>query len=111
MRYEALINVIVEEVNDEKLQGFVSDAIMSSEKGRFIMVAPKRSSMLRLWTLRLAFLIMLWTIVVQLRGFGDMLTPSMFNTHSASSLPHHSTYLNLLQISHIKNVCWKNYKV
>ncbi|KAK8470710.1 hypothetical protein PHAVU_003G037700 [Phaseolus vulgaris] len=93
MRYEALINVIVEEVNDEKLQGFVSDAIMG-EKGRFIMVALKRSSMLRLWTLRLAFLIMLWTIVVQLRGFGDMLTPSMFNTHSASSLPHHRIYEN-----------------
>ncbi|QCD90190.1 GDP-fucose protein O-fucosyltransferase [Vigna unguiculata] len=93
MRYEALISVIVGEVNDEKLQGFVSDAIMV-DKRRFIMLAPKRSSMFRLWTLRLAFLIMLWTIAVQFRSFGDMVTPSMFNTHSLSSLPHHRIYEN-----------------
>ncbi|KAL5123449.1 O-fucosyltransferase 34 [Glycine soja] len=55
----------------------------------------KRSSFLKLWTLRVAFVMLLWTIVVQFKGLGDMVTPSMFKTRSsASSLPPQRIYEN-----------------
>lgn len=58
------------------------------------MVARKRSSKLKIWALGVAYLMLLCTIGVQLRGFGGTVKPALFNTSSAFfSLPPQSTYL------------------
>lgn len=99
MRYEALINLVIGGVKNEKFKGLLNDGIKGEHKLRFITLARKRSSLLKLWTLRAAFVMLLWTIiVVQFKGLGDMVTPAMFKTSthsSAFSLPPQSTYLNL----------------
>lgn len=99
MRYVAVIkaeifkNLIYGGVKAEKLKGLLRDGI-KGDKLRLIMIAKKRSSQLKVWALRLAYLMLLWTIAVQLiKGFGDMLTPKLFNTHSAFSLPPESKHL------------------
>lgn len=98
MRYETLINLVIGGVKDEKFKGLINDGIKGDHKLRFLMLARRRSSFLKLWTLRVAFVMLLWTIVVQFKGLGDMVTPAMFKTSthsSAFSLPPQSTYLNL----------------
>ncbi|KAL5123446.1 O-fucosyltransferase 34 [Glycine soja] len=95
MRYETLINLVIGGVKDEKFKGLINDGIKGDHKLRFLMLARRRSSFLKLWTLRVAFVMLLWTIVVQFKGLGDMVTPSMFKTRSsASSLPPQRIYEN-----------------
>nr|KYP69771.1 DUF246 domain-containing protein At1g04910 family [Cajanus cajan] len=55
------------------------------------MFDRKRSSQLRLWTLRAVLLMMLWTIVVQFKGLGDKVTHAMF---IKTSLPPQRIYEN-----------------
>ncbi|KAL5179401.1 O-fucosyltransferase 34 [Glycine soja] len=98
MRYEALINLVIGGVKNEKFKGLLNDGIKGEHKLRFITLARKRSSLLKLWTLRAAFVMLLWTIiVVQFKGLGDMVTPAMFKTSthsSAFSLPPQRVYEN-----------------
>lgn len=94
IKYEILKGLIIGWFKNEKFKGLLNDGI-KSDKLRFLMVARKRSSLLKLWTIRVAFLMLLWIIVVQFKGLGNMVTPSMFKARSALFLQPQSTYLNL----------------
>ncbi|RDX89167.1 hypothetical protein CR513_29138, partial [Mucuna pruriens] len=93
-RYESVIKLIIGGVKDEKFKGLLLNDGIKGHKLRFLMLARKRSSLLKLWTLRVAFLMLLWTIVVQFKGLGDMVTPPMFKTRSTFSLPHQRIFEN-----------------
>ena len=98
MKYVAVIkaeifkSLVLGGVKAEKLKSLLHDGY-KGDKLRFFMVARKRSSQLKIWALRLAYLVLLWTILVQFKGIGDMVTPTLFKTRSAISLPPESAYL------------------
>ncbi|KAK7275037.1 hypothetical protein RIF29_16143 [Crotalaria pallida] len=93
IKSEILKNMISGGVKAEKLKGMLHDGI-KGDKIRLFMIARKKSSWLKVWALRLAYVVLLWTIAMQFKGFGDMVTPKLFSTHSAFSLPPERIYDN-----------------
>ncbi|MED6226336.1 hypothetical protein PIB30_102657, partial [Stylosanthes scabra] len=78
-------------VKAEKLKSLLHDGYKGSEKLRFLTISRKKSSW-KVWVLRFAYLLLLWTILVQFKGIiGDMVSPKFFNTRSSitalASLP------------------------
>ncbi|KAJ1400863.1 putative O-fucosyltransferase, plant [Sesbania bispinosa] len=100
MRYAAamvktdiLKSLIIKGVKTEKLKGLLQEDT-EGDKLRLFMIARKRSSLLKLWAIRVTYLILLCTIALQFKGLAHMLTPSFFKAHSASSLPPQRIYEN-----------------
>ncbi|KAF1869244.1 hypothetical protein Lal_00020919 [Lupinus albus] len=93
MKSEIIKNLISVGDKAEKFKGLLCDGI-KGEKIRFFMISRKKSTKLKVWVLRILCVILLWTIAMHFKGFGEFLTPRLFNIHSSFSLSPQSTYLS-----------------
>ncbi|XP_015965845.1 rhamnogalacturonan I rhamnosyltransferase 1-like [Arachis duranensis] len=95
--FKSLVNGGV--LKAEKFKSLLHDGYNGSEKLRFLLMVARKKSSWKVWVLRIAYLVLLWTILVQFKDIiGDMVTPTSFKTRSSlttvASLSPQRTYEN-----------------
>ena len=93
IKAEVLKSIIVGGIKAEKLKGILSNGGLNSENIKLFLIEKSKSPEVRLWALRVAYMLVLWTIAVQFIRVDDKFTPSLFLSRSAYSLPPQSTYI------------------
>ncbi|CAL0315269.1 unnamed protein product [Lupinus luteus] len=85
---------ILKSLKGEKLKGLLLHDGIKGDKIRFFMIARMKSSWFKVWACRLVYALLLWTIAMQFKGFGELIIPKFFHTHSAFSFPPKRIYEN-----------------
>ncbi|KAF1863606.1 hypothetical protein Lal_00030673 [Lupinus albus] len=85
---------ILKSLKAEKLKGLLLHDSIKGAKIKFFMIARMKSSRFKVWACRIVYALLLWTIAMQFKGFGELKIPKLFHTHSAFSLPPKRIYEN-----------------
>ncbi|KAI4357961.1 hypothetical protein L6164_001873 [Bauhinia variegata] len=93
IKAEILKGFIIGGVKAEKLKALINGGV-KGENLRLLMIASSKSSRFKLWALRAIYLLMFWAMLMQLKGLGDRLTPSLFRAQIDHSLPPERIYEN-----------------
>ncbi|KAM3707090.1 hypothetical protein ACJW31_03G198700 [Castanea mollissima] len=94
VKAEILKGMIIRGIKAEKLKNLIKAGMKAEKLKGTMMVARSRLAWLKLWAVRAMTVMLLWAIAMQLRAIAGTLSPRMFNTRLAYSLPPERVYDN-----------------
>nr|POE94076.1 uncharacterized protein CFP56_56145 [Quercus suber] len=94
VKAEILKGMIIRGIKAEKLKSLIKVGMKAEKLKGTMMVARSILAWLNLWAFRAMSMMLLWAIAMQLRAIAGMLSPMVFNTRLAYSLPPERVYDN-----------------
>lgn len=92
VKAEILKGMIIRGIKAEKLKSLIKAGMKAEKLKGTMMVARSRLAWLKLWAVRAMTVMLLWAIAMHLRAIARTLSPRMFNTRLACSLPPESNF-------------------